>query len=269
LSDVGLEIPKIGLGTFGLASAGGPAALASAIDIGYRHLDTAQSYATEAMVGEAIARSGLDRGAFFVTTKVTPPNFPRLEESVDDSLKAMGLDYADLILIHWPAADGGPPVRDYVGAIARAQDKGRTRLIGVSNFTRRHIDEAMAEIGAGRLATNQIEQHVFLQNRALAEYCRNAGISVTAYKPVAGGHLAGNPVLDDIAAKHGVKPGQIALAFLLALGSIVIPKSATPERQRENLASAEIALDPGDIDRLEALDRNRRFVDPSWAPDWD
>lgn len=263
------SIPKIGLGTFGLTGGEGLDALSSAISMGYRHLDTAQTYGTEENVGRAIARSDLPRDAFFVTTKITATNLLRLEESVDDSLNLMGLEHADLVLIHWPAPGDDPPIRDYIGQLASLQDTGKASLIGVSNFTRTHVDEAIAEIGPGRLATNQFEQNVFLQNRVLADHCRDAGITVTAYMPLAGGRLDRAPVLTDIAGKHGAEPSQVALAYLLALGSIVIPKSMTPERQKSNLEAGTVALDDADMEALATLDRGQRFVNPDWGPDWD
>lgn len=262
-------IPRIGLGTFGLTDDAGLAALLSAIDLGYRHLDTAQTYVTEENVGAAIARSEIDRSEFFVTTKVTAPNLGRLTASVDDSLRAMRLDCADLVLIHWPAPYDNPPVSAYIGELARLQDKGRARLIGVSNFTRRHVDEAIAEIGEGRLVNNQFEQHVFLQNRTLAGHCRDRGIAVTAYMPLAGGNLEGNATLEKIARNHGATAAQVALAYLLALGSIVIPKSAAPERQKSNLAAGDLILDATDMGTLAALDRGERHINPEWGPDWD
>jgi 2,5-diketo-D-gluconate reductase B len=262
-------IPRIGLGTYGLTGDEGLAAMLSAIRLGYRHLDTAQTYDTEENVGRAVARSGIDRREFFVTTKVTASNLGRLADSVDDSLGLMGLDHADLLLIHWPAPHDDPPVSSYIGELARLQDRGKARLIGVSNFTRRHVDEAIAEIGERRLATNQFEQHVFLQNRLLAAHCRERGIVPTAYMPLAGGNLDGNAVLDAVARKHGVPVNQVALAFLLQLGSIVIPKSASPERQESNLAASGMELDEADMADLAALDRGERHIKPSWGPAWD
>jgi diketogulonate reductase-like aldo/keto reductase/catechol 2,3-dioxygenase-like lactoylglutathione lyase family enzyme len=200
-------IPNIGLGTFGLTGSGGLAAMSSAIDLGYRHLDTAQSYETEKNVGEAIARSGRDQTDFFVTTKVTA-SLGRLGESVDDSLRAMRFSYADLVLIHWPAPGDDPPVGAYIEALARVQDKGKARLIGVSKFTRRHIDEAIAKIGEGRFATNQFEQHVFLQNSVLAAPCCQQGIAVTACIPLAGGRLDKDTDLAAIASKHDAAVSQ-------------------------------------------------------------
>lgn len=267
--DAGGIIPRIGLGTYGLTGAEGLAAMLSAIDLGYRHLDTAQTYGTEENVGSAVAKSGLDRGEFFVTTKVTASNLHRLAASVDDSLGLMGLDSADLVLIHWPAPYDEPPVSTYIGALAKLQDRGKACLIGVSNFTRRHVDEAIAEIGEGRLATNQFEQHIFLQNRLLAAHCRERGIVPTAYMPLAGGNLGDNAVLDLTARKHGVPVNQVALAFLMALGSIVIPKSSRSERQESNFGASAVRLDEADMAALAGLDRGERYIKPPWGPVWD
>lgn len=263
-------IPAIGLGTFGLTGDMGLAAISSAIRLGYRHLDTAQSYDTEQNVGSAIAKSGMERSRFFVTTKITNANFGRIPESIDDSLAGMGLDHLDLVLIHWPAPQDAPPVRDYIGHLARARDNGRCRLIGVSNFNRRHIDQAVAELGPGQLTTNQVERHLFLQNHVLADHCAARGIAITAYLPLARGRLGNTPELDRIAQRHEALPSQIALAYLLALDTIVIPKSGHAERQASNLAASGIRLDAGEIAALRALDRGDRQINPAGiAPDWD
>jgi len=262
-------IPVIGLGTFGLTGEPGLNALESAVRSGYRHIDTAQSYGTEENVGRAIAASGEPRDAFFVTTKITQANLGRIEDSLYESLTIMGLAYADLVLIHWPAPDDAPPVKAYIGDLARAQDRGLTRSIGVSNFTRRLVDEAVSELGDGRLATNQVERHVFLQNHLLSDHCRDLGIAITAYMPIAGGRLQDAPELNRTAARHGALPSQVALAYLLALGSIVIPKSADPQRQVANLAATEIRLDDEDMAALRELDRGERHIAPAWGPDWD
>lgn len=262
-------IPQFGLGTFGLDDQKGLDALSSAIAGGYRHFDTAQSYGTEANVGAAINGSGVDRKSLFVTTKIKDANLGRIAESIDESLETMGLDYLDLVLIHWPSPEDRVPVRDYIGKLAAARDSGRCRLIGVSNFTRRHIDEAVAELGPGQIATNQVERHLFLQNHVLADHCAANDVAVTAYLPIAKGRLDDTPELDAVAAKHDAAPSQIALAYLLALGSIVIPKSSRPDRQAANLAALEVSLDPDDMATLRGLDRGLRFVDPDIAPAWD
>jgi 2,5-diketo-D-gluconate reductase B len=192
-----------------------------------------------------------------------------VDDSIDDRLATLRLGFADLVLIHWPAPHNDPPISAYVGQLAKLQDRGKARLIGVSNFTRRHVDEAIAEIGEGRLAMNQFEQHVFLQNRTLATHCHDREIAVTAYMPLAGGRLNGTPELETVARKHNATASQAALAYLLALGSVVIPKSATPERQKSNLGAADIGLDEADMGTLARLDRGERHIDPEWGPDWD
>ena len=263
-------IPAIGFGTWRLTGPDGQQAIGQAIRLGYRHIDTAQSYGTEHDTGAAIAASGLDRKDLFVTTKITMENLLRLEESLDESLAIMGLDYVDLTLIHWPVKGDVPPVTAYIGDLAKAADNGKTRLIGVSNFTRRHVDEAIGEIGEGRLATNQVERHVLLQNHVLADHCAAHGIAMTAYQPIGGGNLGDEPELNRIAAKHHATPSQIALAYLLELDCIVIPKSASAQRQEENLRFLDIELDDEDLASLRKLDRGERRIDPpSLAPDWD
>lgn len=262
-------IPQIGLGTWALTASGGSDAILSALGLGYRHIDTAQSYATEDAVGDAVARSGLDRDEVFVTTKIAAENFPRLADSLRDSLRQLRLDQVDLTLIHWPAPYDEVPVASYMADLARAQDEGLTRLIGVSNFTRRHVDEAIATVGEGRIATNQVEIHPFLQNRVLAAYCAERGFPMTAYIPIARGDVDDEPVLKEIAAAHDATPAQVSLAFLMARGHIVIPKSANTERQRQNLAATELKLTEDEMQRIGALDRGQRYVDPDTAPDWD
>lgn len=262
-------IPQIGLGTWALTGSAGTEGVRSALSLGYRHIDTAQSYDTEKPVGLALARSGIDRDEVFVTTKIAAANFASLADSLRDSLAALGLDQVDLTLIHWPAPNDDPPVSSYLADLARAQDAGLTRLIGVSNFTRRHVDEAIATVGDNRIATNQVELHPFLQNKLLARHCAELGIPLTAYMPIARGEVGQDPVIRTIAERRGATPEQVSLAFLLARGHIVIPKSANPERQRANLAAAQLRLRDEDMAEIDALDQGRRFVDPSTAPDWD
>lgn len=262
-------IPQIGLGTWALTGPEGTEAIGSALSLGYRHLDTAQTYGTEGPVGAALAQSGLDRDEVFITTKITAANFGRLADSLSDSLRALGLGQVDLTLIHWPARRDAVPVADYMAELAGAQDAGQTRLIGVSNFTRRHVDEAIAAIGEDRIATNQVEIHPYLQNKVLARHCAERGIPMTAYKPIANGAVANDPTLRAVALRRDATPEQVSLAFLMARGHIVIPKSANAERQRLNLAAAYVRLTEQDMAEVDTLDRGHRLIDPEGAPDWD
>lgn len=264
-----LSIPDIGLGTYGLTGKPGTEAVLSAIEIGYRHLDTAQTYDTEIPVGEAIDSCGLDRDELFVTTKITPENFMNLRSSLRESCDKLKVDRVDLCLIHWPAHYDELPVSAYLGELFSAQEEGMTKLIGVSNFTRRHMKEADAAIGSGRLFTNQFECHPYLQNRILAQYCQDTNVRVTAYQPIAGGRTVDDPVLTKIGESMGAAATQVSLAFLLHKGYVVIPKSKSPERMRANFEASNLQLSPEDISAVEALDRNQRTVNPEWGPDWD
>ncbi len=263
-------IPQLGLGTFGRTGPDGRAALDAAIEIGYRHLDTAQDYGTEANVGAAVRQSGIARSEFFVTTKVATGNLGagKLIPSIEKSLSTSGLEQFDLVLIHWPSPDGVPP-SIYLPELAEAQARGFCRLIGVSNFTISLLTEAIGILGAGALATNQVELHPYLQNRKLAAFCDSKEIAVTCYQPIAKNRLSSNPVMARIAANHDASAAQVALAFEMSKGYVVIPASSRSAHLKANFAAAELRLSADEIARIEVLDRGMRFVDPVWGPDWD
>ncbi|MBL1420381.1 MAG: aldo/keto reductase [Alphaproteobacteria bacterium] len=263
------NIPKVGLGTYGLTGDNGTQAIITAIKNGYRHIDTAQTYDTEKQVGFAVRDCGLARDQLFITTKITPENFSNLKQSLSDSLAKLGTDRVNLTLIHWPSHYDKVPISDYIGELAQVQDEGLTDLIGVSNFTRRHLDEVDKEIGIKRLSTNQFECHAYLQNRILAQYCIDADVAVTCYMPMAVGAVLKDPVIIKIAQQHNCDPSQVALAYLLQQGYIVIPKSANAERQKTNLASTDVNLTADNMSAIDALDRGQRIVDPEWGPTWD
>lgn len=266
-----MEIPALGFGTYGRWGAEGEAALAVALETGYRHLDTAQTYNTEAECGRALAGSGLDREAVFVTTKITAKNYGRgkLIPSLRASLEALGLDRVNLTLIHWPAPHGETPVAVYMEQLAEAQDQGLTDAIGVSNFPVAVLNEAIAAIPGHPLLTNQVELHPFLQNKVLEAHCREIGVRPTAYRPIAEGRVGVDPVLQRIARSHDATPAQVALAWHLAEGRIAIPTSGKPERIRENFAAQDIRLTEADLAAIRGLDRGERYINPEWGPDWD
>ena len=196
------DIPAMGLGTYGRTGNAGLAAISAALEVGFRHIDTAQTYDTEKNVGEAFSRSGLPRGEVFITTKVareklaTKDFLPSLRQSLD----TIGVDRVDLTLIHWPSADASIRFEDYIQSLAQAKALGLTRLIGVSNFPTALIERAVKLLGPGELATNQVEMHPFLQNRKVLECCRKHGVAVTAYMPFAKGRVVDDPVLKRIGA---------------------------------------------------------------------
>lgn len=265
-------IPKLGFGTYGRTGTEGIAAILFALEVGYRHLDTAQSYDTEIECGEAVKRSGLKRQEVFLTTKIGGDNCAagKLIPSLRQSLDHLGVGQIDLTLIHWPVSPGGPlPMAVYLEQLAEAQALGLTRLIGVSNFTIADLAAARAMLGDLRIANNQVERHPYLQNNRLVSYCRNNDISVTCYLPLARGACAGDPVMTPIANRHGASVHQIALAFSLAQDLIVIPTSGQHDRIRSNFAAKDIVLTADEIEAIKTVDRGARQIDPVWSPKWD
>ena len=265
-------IPAMGFGTFGRTGEDGIDTIRFALETGYRHLDTAQSYGTEAECGEALRRSGLGREEVFLTTKVTSANCApgQLVASLEESCRNLGVGGVDLTLIHWPVSPNGRlDMPAYLTQLAEAQEKGLTRLIGVSNFTIADLEEAKTILGPGRLANHQFERHPLLQNQKLVNYCTYNGIAVTCYLPLARGACAGDPVIEEIADRHGASVHQIALAFSLNQGLIVIPTSGKRERVVENFAARSIVLSAEELAAIAARDRGERQINPEWAPNWD
>lgn len=264
-------MPLLGLGTYGRRGAEGTAAMLAAIEIGYRHLDTAQSYDTERECGEAMRQSSLPRSHFFVTTKIDTPNFAagKLVPSLRGSLDAIGVDQVDLTLIHWPSPRDQVPLPVYIEQLAEAQALGLTKTIGVSNFTIRLLQQTQSILGDVPVANNQVECHPYLQNRRLVDFCDAAGIPVTAYQPIAKGTLKGDPVLEPLAASKGCTVEQLAIAFALARGLAAIPASSNTARLASNFAAQHVALMPDDMAIIASVDRGTRRINPSSAPAWD
>jgi 2,5-diketo-D-gluconate reductase B len=259
------QIPMMGLGTFGRTGKEGLEAILSGVEIGYRHLDTAQSYDTEQVVGEAVRRCGLSRDSLFITTKVAYDNlFPdRFIPSLEASRDTLQVERIDLTLVHWPRREEDLPFSRYMEALAQARDRGLTSLIGVSNFTISHLRLAWEILGPDAIVNNQIEVHPFLQNRKVAALCADAGILVTAYVPLAKGKVSTDPVLAEIAQRHGALPSQIALAWLLHRGIAVIPASSKRENMKSNFDAAAIKLSDEDVAEIDALDRGERIIVPT------
>jgi 2,5-diketo-D-gluconate reductase B len=264
-------MPRLGFGTYGRWKAEGIQAILCALETGYRHLDTAQTYDTEKEVGTALKQSGLPRADIFLTTKISTENYGngRLIPSLETSLANLAVDQVDLTLLHWPSPNGIQPLAEYLEPLLEAQERGLTRFIGVSNFTIALLDEARSIAGEGRIATNQVELNPFIQNKKLAQYCIRNDILVTCYQPIAHGRLGGDPVLVEIAERYNAGPEQLALAFELAKGYAAIPTSGRPERIRSNFAAQRLNLSPDDIAQIETRDRNLRAIAPDWGPDWD
>jgi 2,5-diketo-D-gluconate reductase B len=265
------SIPQLGLGTFGRTSDDGIAAIEMALEIGYRHLDTAQSYGTEQTVGEAVRRSGLGRNDVFITTKVADTNLAPSDflPSVRRSLETIGVDQVDLLLIHWPVPEEVVPFESYMSALKQAQDDGYARLIGVSNFTITHLERSAKLLGGGALATNQVEIHPWLQVPNLRKYARSAGLMLTAYQPLVKGQVTEDEVIKRIAAEVDARPAAVALAFLMAEGHAVIPASSSRGNLQTNFSASAVELTAEQMDAIRQCDRGYRHINPAKSPRWD
>jgi 2,5-diketo-D-gluconate reductase B len=266
-----MHMPTIGAGTFRLQGQTAIDSVANALDLGYRHIDTAQIYGNEAEVGTALANSGVARQDVFVTTKIWTEHLAAdaLIPSLKESLRKLRLEQLDLTLIHWPSPGGAVPVAESMAALLEARELGLTRAIGVSNFTIPLLREAIHSVGAANIATNQVELHPYLQNRAVAGFAREHGIALTAYMPLAYGKVLDDGVIGAIAARLNATPAQVTLAWLIAKGYTVIPSSTRRENLASNLASRELVLGLDDIAAIDALDRGERLVSPDFGPHWD
>ncbi len=265
----GVSIPALGFGTFRLTGDAAREAVESALALGYRHLDTAQMYGNEAEVGTAIGASGVPRGDLFLTTKVWHDRLSQsdLAPSVDESLRKLQTDHVDLLLVHWPSSTG-VPLAETLGALDAVRQAGKTRLVGVSNFTPTMLREALEILPD--LATVQVEHHPFLGQPALREIVAAHGMTLTSYSPVAQGEVLSNATLQEIGRAHDASAAQIALAYLLGQDRVLaIPKAASEAHRRANLEAAEITLTDEERARIDALPKGRRLVSPPFAPAWE
>ena len=206
-----------------------------------------------------------------MTTKIWITNLaPRkLIPSLQESLRKLDLERVDMTLIHWPSPEDKVPMEEYLPMLLEAREQGLTRHIGVSNFTIEHLGKAIDLVGAGNIATNQVEIHPFMHNRKVAEFARQQGVQLTAYMPLAVGKVMQDPVLRAIGQAHDATPAQVTLAWLLQLGYVVIPSSTRREHQEDNLRAAQLQLSQEDVAAISALERNERIADPDFAPTWD
>ena len=270
LSAHGAKIPAIGYGTSGMGDVR-PEHVATALKLGYRHIDTAWKYGTERAVGEGMRASGVPRRDIFLTTKVSH-EYLRADDfarSVEQSLKNLGVDFVDLLLVHWPNPD--IPLREPIPALAKAKRQGLARHIGVANFNIAMLDEAI-RLCPEPLVNLQAEYHAHLDQTKLTEACRKRGLIFTAYCPLGRGRLLRDPVLADIAARKGRPLAQIALRWLIQQGNIIpIPRSSNAARMAENLDVFDFALTDDEVKRIAELKRpDGRIADPAGrAPAWD
>jgi len=252
----GNRIPQLGLGTWPLDDEQVANAVVQAVEAGYRHIDTAVKYGNERGVGNGIRASGLDRSELFVTTKLDGEfqGHDRALAGLEGSLQRLGLDYVDLLLIHWPLPARGEYVSTWK-TFQRLQADGKVRSIGVSNFKPAHLERLMAETDVVP-AVNQIQLSPAITRTAEREFHARHGIVTESYSPLggSGAGLLGAPILARLAEKHGKTPGQLVLRWHIQNGLVTIPKTASPERMTENLDVFDFALDPHDLAELSVLD---------------
>ena len=271
ISAHGAEIPVLGIGTWQLSGRQAAEVVAEGLRLGYRHVDTARMYGNEAEVGAGIRESGVDRDEVFLTTKIWPDDFRRddLRRAAEDSVRTLGVDRVDLMLLHWPAPD--VPLAETVDALSGVVEDGLARFAGVSNFNIRLVEEARAAARVP-LVCNQVEFHPFIEQEKLRRWLEDQGMALVAYAPLGKGQIANNEVLARIGARHHASPAQVALAWELShLNVAAIPKSARPERLAENLRALEIELSHEERAEIAGLtSRDGRMIElEGYAPDWD
>ena len=248
----GMSMPKLGLGTWRMKGPDCTDAVQRALGLGYRHIDTAAMYGNEAEVGEGLRASGVKRDEIFVTTKVWSSNLRArdFERSAHDSLKNLKLDSVDLLLIHWP--NSSVPLKETIGALCKMKRDGVARHVGVSNFNPALIEEAKG-LATEPLVNNQIELHPYFDQSKTIAASRKAGLSITAYSPIARGRVKSDAVLSRIGTAHGKTAAQVCLRYLVQQDIIVIPKTSRTERLKENAAIFDFALTAAEMKDIAAL----------------
>jgi 2,5-diketo-D-gluconate reductase B len=265
----GCRIPMIGLGTMTLKGDICVQAVKTALQLGYRHLDSAAFYGNEVENGEGLRQSGVKREEVLICTKVRQENLmpDDFVKVVDQSLVNFKLPYVDLLLIHWNNKD--IPFKLSIGALCQAKKDGKAKHVGVANFTSKMLDEAWA-VTSEPLVCNQIEVHPFINQDKVLAASKKHGMAVVAYVPIARGKVPGAEVLERIGKAHGKSAAQVSLRYLVQLGCCSIPRTATPAHMKENLDVFDFKLSDAEMADLKKLNvTNMRVVNPPHAPEWD
>jgi len=263
----GTRIPRLGFGTWLITGKDATEGVRDALEIGYRHIDTARAYDNEAEVGQGIADSGIDRADLWLTTKIWLDDFEphKLKRAAEDSLRNLRTDYLDLLLLHWPNPE--VPVERSVEAMRDLQEAGRIRHAGVSNFPAGMLSRALDIVP---LFADQVEYHPFLAQDALLDLARERDFTLTAYSPLAHGKVPGHPELTAIGEQYDKSAGQVALRWLLDQPKVTTAaKASSHDRRVENFQVFDFELSDADRERIAQLPKDMRTANPAWAPDWD
>lgn len=263
----GERVPALGFGTYKLTGAACREAVEHALDLGYRHLDTAAIYGNEDEVGAGWTASGVEREDFFLTTKVWYDRLDAegIEQSAHESLRRLRTDYVDLLLVHWPSAT--VPLEETLDAMFRLHDAGKVRQVGVSNFPPALLRRACTH---GPIFCNQVEYHPYLSQSELIAEAEEHDLLLTAYSPLAKGRVNDDPVIREIADYHGKMPAQVTLRWLMQQpGVAAIPKAASARHRADNFDVFDFSLSDEEVERIGGLAHGLRLSNPAWAPDWD
>ncbi|WP_433509498.1 aldo/keto reductase [Nonomuraea sp. CA-143628] len=262
LNSDGVQVPQLGFGVWQVPNDEAEQVVTTALEVGYRHIDTAGAYGNEEGVGRAVRASGIPREKLFVTTKLFNNNHGRAEEAFDESLSRLGLDYVDLYLIHWPVPSQDKYLQAWRG-LEKIYRQGRAKAIGVSNFTPETLTRVIDEADITP-AINQIELHPHFQQRRMRQFHEDNGILTEAWSPLGQGKgLLGDPALAVLSEKHARTPAQIVLRWHIQLGNVVIPKSVTPARIKENFEVFDFVLDTEDMAAIGALNQENGRIGPN------
>ena len=267
VSLAGEDVPALGFGTWQVQGRECRDAVADALELGYRHIDTAEAYENEEAVGRGLRESRVDRDDVFITTKVWWKELAHDEciSATEDSLRRLGLSRIDLLLIHWP--DESVPLDEPLGAMQQLREDGKIRHMGVSNFTPSLLEEALEK---APVVCNQVEYHPFLAQNELVGMAQEHGLMLTAYSPLARAEVTDSDTLRDIGSAHGKTPAQVALRWLLQQKQVAaIPRAKSADHRRENFEVFDFELSGEEMGRIAALDEGLRLVDPDFAPDWE
>lgn len=263
----GERVPALGFGTYRTHGTDTVKSVSDALALGYRHLDTAQSYDNEEQVGAGITAAGVPRSEIFLVSKVRPSNYPRglAAVSVQQSLKRLGTDYVDLMLLHWPNDE--VPLEEPLSELAELQQQGAVRHVGVSNFPPSWVERANT---VTRIFCNQVEYHPYLSQDGLLDQAEELDLLITAYRPFANGLVLTDDLLLDIAVRHGKTAAQVTLRWLVQQPRVAtIPKSASHERRAENLDIFGFELSGEEMAAIHGLSRNHRIIGADKGLDWE